>query len=216
MPGDRDVFRAPNGTHDVLPPESDRWQALVAAFATRARRAGFGLLVTPIFEHIEVVQKLGLDHRRRAQGDVRLRRQGRPAARAARRRHRVGRAGVRAAPAGHAVEGLVRRAELPLRAAAEGPVPPALAGRRRGARCRRPDVDVEVIALAHGFYRDDLGLRQLRLLSTRWATPRPGRATARCCSRTGASTRRCSATRWSAPRRTRCASSTRSATTGRR
>ena len=40
-----------------------------------------------------------LDHRRRAQGDVRLRRQGRPATRVARRRHRVGRAGVRAAPA---------------------------------------------------------------------------------------------------------------------
>ncbi|MDQ1509558.1 MAG: histidyl-tRNA synthetase [Actinomycetota bacterium] len=59
MPGDRDVFRAPIGTHDVLPPESDRWQALVASFATRARRAGFGMLVTPIFEHIEVVQKLG-------------------------------------------------------------------------------------------------------------------------------------------------------------
>ena len=59
MPGDRDVFREPLGTHDVLPPESDRWQALVAAFATRARRAGFGLVVTPIFEHLEVVQKLG-------------------------------------------------------------------------------------------------------------------------------------------------------------
>src|SRR6266550_976857 len=59
MPGDRDVFRAPIGTHDVLPPESDRWQALVAAFAGRARRAGFGMLVTPIFEHVEVVQKLG-------------------------------------------------------------------------------------------------------------------------------------------------------------
>src|SRR6478672_4446913 len=59
MPGDRDVFRAPIGTHDVLPPESERWQALVAAFASRAGRAGFGMLVTPIFEHIEVVQKLG-------------------------------------------------------------------------------------------------------------------------------------------------------------
>src|SRR4029079_2673348 len=54
-----DVFRAPNGTHDVLPPQSDRWQAFVAAFAVRARRANFDLLVTPIFEHIEVVQKLG-------------------------------------------------------------------------------------------------------------------------------------------------------------
>jgi histidyl-tRNA synthetase len=55
----RDVFRAPIGTRDVLPPESDRWQELVARFAARAGRAGFGLLVTPMFEHVEVVQKLG-------------------------------------------------------------------------------------------------------------------------------------------------------------
>src|SRR5205823_14949843 len=59
MSGDRDVFREPLGTHDVLPPESQRWQAFVTAFATRERRAGFQLVVTPIFEHIEVVQKLG-------------------------------------------------------------------------------------------------------------------------------------------------------------
>src|SRR5205823_14799820 len=59
MSGDRDVFREPLGTHDVLPPESQRWQAFVTALATRARRAGFELVVTPIFEHIEVVQKLG-------------------------------------------------------------------------------------------------------------------------------------------------------------
>jgi histidyl-tRNA synthetase len=55
----RDVFRAPIGTRDVLPPESLRWQELVARFAVRAGRAGFGLLVTPMFEHLEVVQKLG-------------------------------------------------------------------------------------------------------------------------------------------------------------
>jgi len=35
MPGDRDVFREPLGTHDALPPESERWQALVAAFGNR-------------------------------------------------------------------------------------------------------------------------------------------------------------------------------------
>ena len=59
MPPERDVFRAPIGTRDVLPPESDRWEVLVTAFAVRAARAGFRLLVTPVFEHIEVVQKLG-------------------------------------------------------------------------------------------------------------------------------------------------------------
>jgi len=50
----RDVFRAPYGTRDVLAPESDRWQDLVARFADRARRFGYGLVLTPIFEHAEV------------------------------------------------------------------------------------------------------------------------------------------------------------------
>jgi histidyl-tRNA synthetase len=52
-------FRAPIGTRDVLPPESDRWQALVAAFAERASRFGFDLVVTPVFEHLEVFQRVG-------------------------------------------------------------------------------------------------------------------------------------------------------------
>ena len=76
--------------------------------------------------------------RRRPQGDVRLRRQGRPAPRAASRGHRVGGAGVRRAPSAHAVEGLVRRPELPLRAAPGGPVPPAPPAGRGGDRHRRP------------------------------------------------------------------------------
>jgi histidyl-tRNA synthetase len=52
-------FRAPVGTADVLPPESSRWSALVAAFAERAGRYGFDLVVTPIFEHLEVFQRVG-------------------------------------------------------------------------------------------------------------------------------------------------------------
>jgi histidyl-tRNA synthetase len=52
-------FRAPTGTRDVLPPESDRWAALVATFAERASRFGFDLVVTPIFEHLEVFQRVG-------------------------------------------------------------------------------------------------------------------------------------------------------------
>jgi histidyl-tRNA synthetase len=43
-------IRAPKGTHDVLWPESSRWETLVAAFSGRARRAGFGLALTPLFE----------------------------------------------------------------------------------------------------------------------------------------------------------------------
>jgi histidyl-tRNA synthetase len=55
----RDVFRAPYGTRDVLAPESDRWQELVARFADRARRFGYGLVLTPIFEHAEVFHHVG-------------------------------------------------------------------------------------------------------------------------------------------------------------
>ena len=57
---DRDAFRAPYGTRDVLPPESDRWQELVARFADRARRFGYGLVLTPIFEHVEVFHRVGM------------------------------------------------------------------------------------------------------------------------------------------------------------
>ena len=52
-------FRAPSGTHDVLPPESARWQALVGRFATLAGRAGYGLVVNPTFEEIGVFQRVG-------------------------------------------------------------------------------------------------------------------------------------------------------------
>ena len=54
-----DSFRAPKGTHDVLPPDSARWIEVVSTFARRAERAGFGLLVTPVFEHLEVFERVG-------------------------------------------------------------------------------------------------------------------------------------------------------------
>ncbi len=44
---------------DVLAPESARWEAMVATFADLARRAGFGLVITPLIEHIEVFQRVG-------------------------------------------------------------------------------------------------------------------------------------------------------------
>lgn len=59
MPADRDFFRAPVGTRDVLQPESARWQRFVATFAQRAGRCGFGLCVTPVYEHVEVFQRVG-------------------------------------------------------------------------------------------------------------------------------------------------------------
>ena len=53
------IFRAPKGTQDVLPPETARWTALIAAFAQRAERAGYGLVVSPMFEHYEVFARVG-------------------------------------------------------------------------------------------------------------------------------------------------------------
>jgi histidyl-tRNA synthetase len=43
----------------VLPPESFRWQALIARFAEEATRAGYGLHIPPMFEHYEVFARVG-------------------------------------------------------------------------------------------------------------------------------------------------------------
>ena len=43
-------FRAPVGTRDVLPPESARWERLIALFAAQVERAGYGLVLSPMFE----------------------------------------------------------------------------------------------------------------------------------------------------------------------
>jgi histidyl-tRNA synthetase len=52
-------FRAPIGVRDVLPPESGRWQALVAAFADTVGRAGYGLCQSPMFEDVGVFARMG-------------------------------------------------------------------------------------------------------------------------------------------------------------
>jgi histidyl-tRNA synthetase len=54
-----ETFRAPIGTQDVLPPESARWQSLIATFAGVADRFGYGLVHGPLFEDIGVFQRLG-------------------------------------------------------------------------------------------------------------------------------------------------------------
>ncbi len=59
MASDREVFRAPKGTRDVLPPDSSRWVTLISAFADRAARFGYGLVMTPMFEHYEVFARVG-------------------------------------------------------------------------------------------------------------------------------------------------------------
>ena len=52
-------FKAPVGTRDVLPPESARWQALIATFAEQVGRAGYGLVQGPMFEEIGVFARMG-------------------------------------------------------------------------------------------------------------------------------------------------------------
>ncbi len=53
------TFDAPIGTRDVLPPESARWEALIARFTAHAGRAGYGLVQSPMFEDIGVFQRVG-------------------------------------------------------------------------------------------------------------------------------------------------------------
>jgi histidyl-tRNA synthetase len=163
MPADRDVFRAPKGMLDVLPPESSRWIEVVTRFADRAARFGYGLVLTPIVEHYEVFERVGetSDVVRKEMYDF------------------VDRGGRRLAlrPEGTApvVRAFVQHRPLvPWKVwylapnfRAEQPQ----AGRYRqhwqvGAEVLGlddPDIDVEVIALLDGFFRD-LGLQRFRLL----------------------------------------------------
>ncbi len=52
-------FPAPTGTRDVLPPESARWRALIARFDALVALAGYGLVVSPMFEDVGVFQRVG-------------------------------------------------------------------------------------------------------------------------------------------------------------
>ncbi|MHB8219820.1 MAG: histidine--tRNA ligase [Acidimicrobiales bacterium] len=54
--------RAPTGTHDVLWPDSGHWEALIASFAQQVERAGYGLVLSPMFEYAEVFRRgIGAD-----------------------------------------------------------------------------------------------------------------------------------------------------------
>ena len=52
-------FRAPKGTFDVLPPDSARYERLVGLFAEHVGRAGYGLVVSPMFEELGVFRRVG-------------------------------------------------------------------------------------------------------------------------------------------------------------
>jgi histidyl-tRNA synthetase len=170
-----DLFRAPKGVHDVLPPESGRWARIVATFAERAQRYSYGLVINPIFEHIEVFQRVG-EHT-----DVVSKEMYELTDKGGRR--------LGLLPEGTAS---VVRSYVQHR-----PTPPwkvwYVAPNFRYERAQKgryrqhwqlgvealgvddPDVDVEVIALLAGFYRD-LGLTGTRLLinSMGDADTRPG------------------------------------------
>jgi histidyl-tRNA synthetase len=52
-----EAFQAPKGTADTLPPESGRWEEIVTRFAGIARRAGYGLVLNPMFEDVRVFKR---------------------------------------------------------------------------------------------------------------------------------------------------------------
>jgi len=47
------------GTFDVLPADSAPWEGLLATFARVVEGAGYGLIITPTFESLEVFQRVG-------------------------------------------------------------------------------------------------------------------------------------------------------------
>jgi histidyl-tRNA synthetase len=56
-PNDVPPARTPKGMHDILWPESARWERLVARFATLVQGAGYGLAVTPVLEHVGIFHR---------------------------------------------------------------------------------------------------------------------------------------------------------------
>jgi histidyl-tRNA synthetase len=52
-------FQAPKGTFDVLPPQSARYERLLALYAQHVERAGYGLVISPMFEDVRVFSRVG-------------------------------------------------------------------------------------------------------------------------------------------------------------
>ena len=157
-----DEFRAPVGTHDVLPADSGRWASLVAVIAARAARFGYGLVITPVVEHVEVFQRIG------ATTDV-----------VGKEMYELTDRGGRALALRPEGTAPVVRAYVQHRPTVPWKVwylaPNFRYERPQKGRYRQhwqlgaevlgvddPDVDVEVIALAHGFYAE-VGLRDVTL-----------------------------------------------------
>jgi histidyl-tRNA synthetase len=167
---ERPDFRAPKGTYDVLPPESARWEALLATFARVARVHGYRLIQSPMFEDLGVFQRIGegtdvvskemYDFEDKGGRRIALRPEGTAS---------VARAFVE------------HRPDVPWKVWYATPAfryERPQAGRNRqhhqvGIECigsADPDADVEVIALGHT-YLTGLGLRRFRLLLNFMGTP---------------------------------------------
>jgi len=52
-----DLFRAPKGTFDLLPPDSELWLYVREVMAAPLRRAGYGYVETPIFEETALFER---------------------------------------------------------------------------------------------------------------------------------------------------------------
>jgi histidyl-tRNA synthetase len=52
-------FQAPRGTFDVMAPESGRYEQAIGRFASVVERAGYGLVISPMFEDLAVFQRVG-------------------------------------------------------------------------------------------------------------------------------------------------------------
>lgn len=53
------AFQAPKGTFDVLPPASARYERFLAGFAGLVEAAGYGLILSPMFEDVQVFSRVG-------------------------------------------------------------------------------------------------------------------------------------------------------------
>ena len=157
-------------------PSRERWEALVAIVRRRWPSGPASAWSSrPMFEDLGVFQRVGERTDIVTQGDVRLRGQGRPPRRPAPRGHRAGGAGLRRAPPDRAVEGLVRRPRLPLRAPAGRPLPPAPPGRRRGRSARpTPTSTSRSSPSARRLPPRPRAAPAARCCSTPWATPPTG------------------------------------------
>ena len=157
------ALQAPRGTRDIMAPDSTRLRALVGCFAETAELAGYGQVISPMFEQIEVFRRVGeaTDIVTKEMYEFRD-----PAD-----RHLALRPELTASVARAFVQ---HRPGLPWKAWYEGPqfrYEKPQAGRFRqfhqvGAELfgsDDPQADVEVIALAWRFCAA-LGLRQMRLV----------------------------------------------------